>query len=252
VGIGYRIDDHLLLDDVDLDAESGTLVALVGANGAGKTTLLRLLYRALKAQAGAAWLDDKLLWSVPARDAARHLGAVPQEQPGEFDLTVREVVRLGRIPHQRLFEREHDIDREIVAEVLARVDLVELAERRWHELSGGERQRAIIARALAQQPSVLLLDEPTNHLDVRYQHDVLSLLRDLGLTTVVAVHDLNLAATYCDRVVVLLDGRVIAAGPVADVLVPDVIKRAFAVGTTVVEHPVTRRPQLLFHPLGSR
>ena len=248
-GVGYEINGHVLLDDVDLAARDGEIVGLVGANGAGKSTLLRLLYRGLHAQTGTAWLDDNLLWAMPARQAARRLGAVPQEQPGEFDLTVRELVQLGRIPHQGLLERERSTDRQVIDDVLARVELTVLADRRWHELSGGERQRAVIARALAQQPSVLLLDEPTNHLDVRHQHDLLALLRELGLTTVLALHDLNLAATYCDHVVVLLNGRVYASGPVADVLVADVITGAFGVGTSVIRHPVTGRPQLLFHPL---
>jgi iron complex transport system ATP-binding protein len=247
--VGYRVDGHVLLDAVDLDVARGETVGLVGANGAGKTTLLRLLYRALTVQTGTAWIDDDLLWELPAREAARRLGAVPQDQPDEFDLTVLELVTLGRIPHQRAFERDRTDDRRIVAEALATVELTDLAGRRWNQLSGGERQRAVIARALAQQPAVLLLDEPTNHLDVRHQHEVLGLLRRLGLTTVVAIHDLNLAATYCDHVVVLLAGRVISAGPVGEVLVPRVIEAAFGVAASVVEHPATGQQQLLFHPL---
>jgi iron complex transport system ATP-binding protein len=247
--VGYRVDGHILLEAAGLDAAPGSIVGLVGANGAGKTTLLRLLYRALEPQTGTAWLDHDLLWELPAREVARRLGAVPQDQPGEFDLTVLELVTLGRIPHQRAFERDRAEDRRIVAEALATVELTDLAGRRWNQLSGGERQRAIIARALAQQPAVLLLDEPTNHLDVRHQHEVLGLLRRLRLTTVVAIHDLNLVATYCDQAVVLLDGRVIAAGRVGEVLVPGVVEEAFGVAVSLVDHPATGHRQLLFHPL---
>jgi iron complex transport system ATP-binding protein len=126
---------------------------------------------------------------------------------------------------------------------------VGLGHRTLAQLSGGERQRAVVARALAQRPEVLLLDEPTNHLDVRYQHEVLGLVRRLGLTTLVALHDLNLAAAYCDAVVVLRGGSVLAAGPVEEVLSPVIVEAAFGIPVTVVAHPVTGRPQLLFHPL---
>jgi iron complex transport system ATP-binding protein len=248
-GVGFRIGGHVLLDGVDLEVPPGAVVGLLGPNGSGKSTLLRLLYRALPPQAGAAWLGAGPLWDLPARDAARRLAAVPQEQPGEFDLTVDELVRLGRLPHQRMLAGDGPDDRRIVAEALAATGLAGLGHRRMGELSGGERQRAVVARALAQRPEVLLLDEPTNHLDVRYQHEVLGLVRRLGLTTLVALHDLNLAAAYCDAAVVLRDGSVLAAGPVDDVLAPDTVEAAFGVAATVVAHPVTGRRQLLFHPL---
>jgi len=247
-GVGYRIGEHQLLEDVCLDVPAGSVVGLVGPNGSGKSTLLRLLYRALRPQVGAVWLDGGQLWKLPARQAAQQVGAVPQEQPTEFEMTVLDTVRLGRLPHQRLLSGERADDRRIVTEAIERVGLTERQGRTLSQLSGGERQRAVIARALAQQPSVLLLDEPTNHLDVRYQHELLTLLGRLGLTTLVALHDLNLAAQYCQQVVVLGAGRVVAAGPVGTVLVPDTISHVFGVGAVVVRHPVTGAPQLLFHP----
>jgi iron complex transport system ATP-binding protein len=184
---------------------------------------------------------------MPPRTAALHLAAVPQEQPTEFDMQVVDLVRLGRLPHKGLFEGDREADRQVIHDSLARVGMSERGHRLLSELSGGERQRAVIARALAQQPSVLLLDEPTNHLDIRHQHDLLTLLRRLGITTLIAVHDLNLAAQYCDHVVVLRDGRVLAAGPVDEALTPDVIRQAFDVHAVQVRHPVTGSPQLLFH-----
>jgi iron complex transport system ATP-binding protein len=248
-GVGYRIDDTHLLDAVDLEVPSGSMVGLVGPNGSGKSTLLRLLYRALAPQVGTAWLDADALWDLPAGRAAQLVGAVPQEQPGDFDLTVEDLVSLGRFPHQRAMARVSRDDRAIVAAALGSVGLAGLEHRRLDQLSGGERQRAVVARALAQQPAALLLDEPTNHLDVRYQHDLLLLIRQLGLSTLVALHDLNLAGAYCDHVVVLATGQVVAAGPVATVLVPEVIEPAFGVAVTTVTHPGTGRPQLLFQPV---
>ncbi|HMG42510.1 MAG TPA: ABC transporter ATP-binding protein [Acidimicrobiales bacterium] len=248
-GVGFRIDGHVLLTGVALDVPSGSVVGLVGPNGSGKSTLLRLLYRALAPQDGTAWLGAGLLWDLPPRHAARVLAAVPQEQPSEFDLTVEELVRLGRLPHQRMLAGDGPGDRRIVAESLAATGLAGLGHRSLAQLSGGERQRAVVARALAQRPEVLLLDEPTNHLDVRYQHEVLGLVRRLGLTTLVALHDLNLAAAYCDAVVVLRAGAVLTAGPVDEVLTPATVETAFGVAATVVAHPVTGRPQLLFHSL---
>jgi iron complex transport system ATP-binding protein len=246
--VGYRIGEARLLDGVDLDVEPGAIVGLLGPNGSGKSTLLRLLYRSLDPQVGVAWLGDDLLWELPRRRAACLVGAVPQEQPSEFDLTVEELVRLGRLPHQRMLAADTADDRRFVADAMAATGVDHLADRHLDELSGGERQRAVVARALAQQPRVLMLDEPTNHLDVRYQHELLALVRRLGLTSVVALHDLNLAAAYCDHAVVLAAGRVLAFGAVADVVVPTVVERAFGVRSTRVMHPETGRPQLLFHP----
>jgi iron complex transport system ATP-binding protein len=248
-GVGFRVDGHVLLAGVGFEVPAGSVVGLVGPNGSGKSTLLRLLYRALAPQDGVAWLGGGLLWELPTRQAARLLGAVPQDQPSEFDLTVGELVHLGRLPHQQMLAGAGPDDRRIVAEALTATGLIGLEDRALAKLSGGERQRAVVARALAQRPQVLLLDEPTNHLDVRYQHELLGLVRRVGLTTLVALHDLNLAAAYCESVVVLRAGAVLAAGPVDEVLCPATVEAAFGVAATVVAHPATGRPQLLFHPL---
>jgi iron complex transport system ATP-binding protein len=247
--VGFRVGGAVLLDDVDLEVPAGAVVGLVGPNGSGKSTLLRLLYRGLTPQEGVAWLAGRELWELPPRDAARLVGAVPQDQPSEVDLTVSELVILGRLPHQRMLAGDGPRDHKAVAAALAATGIAHLAERSLSTLSGGERQRALVARALAQEPSVLLLDEPTNHLDVRYQHELLGLLGSLGLTTLVALHDLNLAAAYCDGVVVLHRGRVLAAGPVTEVLTPLVVEAAFGLAASVVTHPATGGIQLLFHPI---
>ena len=245
--IDYQIGSAKLLDHVSIEIESRSTVALVGPNGSGKTTLLRLLYRALRPQQGAAWIDDQVLWDLQPRDAARNIGAVPQEMPVEFELTVEELVGLGRLPHQGVLSLSSAKDRDCIERAMLTTGVSHLAHRRLDLLSGGERQRAVVARALAQEPSVLLLDEPTSHLDVRYQYELLSLLRALDLTILVALHDLNLAATYCDEVILLSAGGVVAKGPVGEVLVPDLIEPVFGIAVDVVTHPVTGCSQLLFN-----
>lgn len=209
-----------LVRDVSLTARPGETIGLVGPNGSGKSSLLRAVYRVLRPDTGQVRVDGSDAWSLPVRQLARIVAAVVQESAADFDLAVREVVAMGRTPHKRLLAGDTPEDAEIVASALLAVDAVHLADRPFDRLSGGERQRVLIARALAQQPTLLVLDEPTNHLDIRHQLDVLGALRRLPATVLLALHDLNLAAYYCDRLYVLRDGEVTACGPPADILTP--------------------------------
>jgi iron complex transport system ATP-binding protein len=238
-----------ILDGISLTAGAGEVVGIVGPNGSGKSTTLRCVYRALKPSGGAVLLDGRDLLATPLKESARRLAALTQDSHVEFDFTVAEVVAMGRLPHQGAFDHDTARDRELVADALRRVDAGHLAARSFLTLSGGERQRVLIARALTQEPAVLVLDEPTNHLDIRHQLDVLALVRSTGLTVLTVLHDLNLAAAYCDRVHVLDGGRVVAGGKPADVLTPDLIETVFGVRAHLVAHPVSGVPQLLFeHP----
>jgi iron complex transport system ATP-binding protein len=228
-----------IITDITLHA-SDEVVGIVGPNGSGKSTTLRCVYRALKPDAGTVLFDGM---SVHKRhQLARDLAALTQESQVEFDFTVAEVVEMGRLPHERDSARDH----RVVADALATVDLSALASRSFLSLSGGERQRVLIARAIAQEPRVLVLDEPTNHLDIRHQLDVLALTRGLGVTVLTVLHDLNLAASYCDRLYVLDEGRLVASGTPEEVLVPELIAKVFHVTAHVVRHPTTGVPQLLF------
>ncbi|MEU3650679.1 ABC transporter ATP-binding protein [Lentzea sp. NPDC034063] len=228
-----------IISDVSLHA-SREVVGIVGPNGSGKSTTLRCVYRALKPDAGTVLLDG--LNVHKRHDVARHLAALTQESQVEFDFTVTEVVEMGRLPH----DRDPSRDVRVVAEALATVDVSHLASRSFLSLSGGERQRVLIARAIAQEPRVLVLDEPTNHLDIRHQLDVLRLTRGLGITVLTVLHDLNLAASFCDRLYVLDEGRIVASGTPVEVLVPELIAKVFHVTAHVVRHPTTGVPQLLF------
>ena len=218
-----------ILQDVSFTVPQGQVLAICGANGAGKSTLLRMLYRYLRPDSGRVLLGGDDLWALSPRAAARRVAAVLQEQPTDFALTVREMVGLGRTPHRGGFTGAAARDGEVIASALHRMDLVRFADKPFGTLSGGERQRAMVARALAQEPELLVLDEPTNHLDIRHQLEVLGLLRGLGLTVVLTLHDLTLAAEHADAVLILHQGRLIAQGPPTTVLTPETITRAFAV-----------------------
>ncbi len=235
-----------IVSEVSLDIRPGQFVGLVGPNGSGKTTLLRSLHRALKPASGSILIAGDDLWRLEPRQAAQRIAVVAQDNAVGFDFTASEVAAMGRIPHQFGFQAERDEDRRLVAESLDSLGLAQLAHRSFNTLSGGERQRTLIARALVQQAPILLLDEPTNHLDIHYQLDVLHRVRDLGLTTIAALHDLNLAAAWCDAICVLAEGRIVAGGPPNEALTAERISAVFRVQATGFTHPVTGKYQLLF------
>lgn len=249
-GVSTVLGDRTVVSAVSLSVGAGEVVGLVGPNGSGKSTLLRNVYRVLRPRAGAITLDGDDVWDLSARQSAQRTAVVVQEPAGDFDFAVRDIVMMGRTPHLSALARPSGEDDRIVDDSLARVEATPLAGRLFRTLSGGEKQRVLVARALAQRSTLLILDEPTNHLDIRHQIDLLELIRQLGLATLTALHDLNLAAEYCDRLYVLQGGAVVAEGPPGEVLAPDLIGRVFGVGAARYTHPVTGRPQLAFYPPG--
>ena len=235
-----------LVERLTVEVETGRVVGLVGPNGSGKSTALRCVYRALTPTSGAVLLDGTDLASLSLRDSARSVAALTQESHTELDFTVAEVVALGRTPHARGNSPLTARERELCREAMDRMDVARLADRSVLTLSGGERQRVLVARALVQEPRVLVLDEPTNHLDSTYQVQLLSFLRGSGLTVITALHDLNLAAAVCHRIAVLSNGSLVASGAPAEVLTPALVREVFGVAATVVHHPRTGAPQLLY------
>ncbi|WP_127782854.1 ABC transporter ATP-binding protein [Rhodococcus sp. X156] len=232
--VSWETRGRLIVDGVSLAPAVGATVGLLGPNGSGKSTLLRMLAGLRRPTQGAVQVAGTDAARLPRRRLARQVAVVEQEVSSDQDLLVREVVSLGRVPHRPAWAAP---SREDAAAVVRAADLTGVADRldqRYATLSGGERQRVQIARALAQQPEVLLLDEPTNHLDVRHQLDLLALVRTTAVTTVVALHDLNLAAAYCDQVLVLDQGRAVAAGPPATVLTADLIAAVYGVAARVL------------------
>ena len=240
---GYSSGRHtrsFTLDDVSVTVERGSLTGLPGPNGCGKTTLLNLLSGVLQPAHGQVSLNGIPLAGRSRRDIARHLAVVPQETHPAFDYTVMEMVLMGRHPHLGTFELEGPSDLALARDALAATGTDHLAGRAYMTLSGGEKQRVVIASALTQSPDVLLLDEPTASLDLGYQLEVAGLLRrlnrDRGVTMVLATHDLNLAASLCDRLILMRDGRVVAQGATRDVLTAASIRRIYDVDADVSFH----------------
>lgn len=225
-----RLGGTAVLSGAGLITRPGQMVGLVGPNGSGKSSLLRCLYGMLRPHGGAVLVDDRPLDALSRRSIARAIAVVTQETSTEgLTMSVGEFVLLGRHVHRGDHQGFTSDDRRVVVEALVRVGLGSMLERGVHELSGGERQRVMIARCLAQQSKVMLLDEPTNHLDIRYQHEVLALIRSLGLATIVVLHDLNLANRYCDQVVLLDRGCVVASGSPDTVLCSAILEPVFGV-----------------------
>ncbi|NJP68281.1 ABC transporter ATP-binding protein [Streptomyces spiramenti] len=245
-GLSVTVDGARLLRQLTLDVPAGQTVGLVGPNGSGKSTALRCVNRALRPTAGSVLLDGTDLAELTPRQRARTVAAMSQEHVVDLDFSVEETVALGRSPHLPGNRAPGEEDRAICREAMARLGIEHLAHRGVLGLSGGERQRVMAARALAQRTPVLILDEPTNHLDIRHQIALLALLRDTRLTVLVVLHDLNLAAAVCDRIAVLHDGVLVACGPPVEVLTARTARTVFGVAATVVPHPLSGVPQLLY------
>jgi len=246
-GISCRYDAVPALHDVTLDVASGEIVGIVGPNGSGKTTLLRAIHGLLAPVQGSVLLEGRDLRTFRAREIAATVGSVPQHSRDGFGFTVSEVVMMGRYPHQRPLAGESPEDTAIVRSALERTRTWHLRRRPVDALSGGERQRVLLARALAQDPRVLLLDEPTAHLDIRFQLEMMDLIAGLGagrLTVIAALHDLNLAAMYCGRLVLLAEGRIAAMGTPGEVLDPPRLRAVYGADVAVHPHPVTGRPSV--------
>ncbi|PSP98447.1 ABC transporter [Halobacteriales archaeon QS_4_70_19] len=256
--VTVRYGDRTVLDEVSLSVRRGEFLALIGPNGAGKTTLLRTANGLVTPDAGTVRLNGTDGSRLSVRERARRVATVPQETSVGFDFPVRDLVAMGRTAHRSRFSRADESDRAAVRRALDRTDTAAFADRPVGSLSGGERQRVVLARALAQAAPLLLLDEPTASLDINHQVRVLGLVRGLvhgagdeegsgptataGRTVVAAIHDLDLAARFCDRVALLADGHIRAMGPPETVFDPGQLERAYGVGTIVTENAATGSP----------
>lgn len=244
VTLGY--DHRTVLSDISVRAREGRIVGLIGPNGSGKSTLIRGMARLINLFSGHIFIDGRDLTTYKREEIARLIATVPQNAVLPEAFTAFEVVIMGRTPHLGLLRGERETDRRIAWQAMEATRTEFLADRRVGELSGGERQRLVVARALTQQPSILLLDEPTAHLDISHQVEILDLIKglslDRGLTVVIALHDLNLAAQYCYWLVMLSEGRVHSEGPPDQVLTVRGIREVYGAEVCVQPHPVNRLP----------
>jgi len=247
--LDYRIGDSAILRNIDLRLEKGSFSGIIGPNGSGKSTLLKLLSGIELPERGEVLLDGKPLEHYGRKEIARMMAVLQQEQLPSLGYTVKEVVEMGRFPYQSWFGGEKDDPGPIIDRVMAELDLQRLSSRIVAELSGGERQRTALAKTMVQQPSVLMLDEPTTFLDIGFQIQMMDYVRkwrqDNGLTVVAVLHDLNLAAQYCDRLIVLHQGKVAAEGTPEEVLTADLVHCVYGTKPIVLSHPDTGVPQIL-------
>ena len=223
-----------ILKGISLETHTGEFVGIIGPNGSGKSTLLKCIYRVLKPDGGCIWLGDQELHEMKIRNSARKVAVVAQHNYYNFEFSVREVVMMGRAPHKKMLEKDGAKDFEIVDQALKTVGMYEFADRNFSTLSGGEQQMVILARALAQQTPCLILDEPTNHLDITHQLQLMELVRGLNVTVLSAIHDLNIAAMYCDRLYILKDGEIVGSGTPEELLTPETIRRVYQVESEIV------------------
>ncbi len=245
LGYGHKV----VVEDVTLQVKPGEMVALVGPNGCGKSTIIRALSRVISPYSGRVLLNGRDISQIPRRDLARRLGVVPQMPLLPSTFTAFEIVLMGRNPHLGLFQYEGPRDMAIAWQAMEKTSTQHLAQRRIGELSGGEIQCVVIARVLAQETEAILLDEPTANLDIGRQIEVLDLIKGLcrrdGLTVVAALHDLNLAAQYCDRLVLISNGRIHAEGTPGEVINADNIGQVYGSGSYIYTHPLSGLPAVL-------
>ncbi len=237
--IWVTLSDTDIVKDISIKVKNKQFVGLIGPNGCGKSTLLKSIYKVIKPKNGKVHLNELDVLKSGPKMVSKLMGVVGQFNEMSFDFSVREMVLMGRTPHKGLMEADTEADFQIVKDALAKVSLSEYEDRSYASLSGGEKQRVILARAIAQQPEFLILDEPTNHLDIKYQLQILSVVKRMRVGTLAALHDLELAAHYCDYLYVVKKGKVAACGTPEEILTKRLISDIYEVECEIYKNPVT-------------
>lgn len=246
--LNFSLNEKHIIEDMNLHVLEGQFVGIIGPNGSGKSTLLKNIYRALKPDSGVVFLDGEDIFKMNPKKTAQQVGVVGQENVIPFDFKVEEIIAMGRSPYKGFFDGDSTKDKEIVANAIKQIGMTDMEKQNYINLSGGEKQRVLLGRVLAQQTNLLLLDEPTNHLDIQHQLQIFDLIKGLGVTVLSAIHDLNLAALYCDRLYVVKDGRILKAGTPEEVLSPESIYEIYGVRSDVTIHPVTKKVAITYLP----
>jgi iron complex transport system ATP-binding protein len=247
-GLTFAYDKENVIENICLAVSEGAFVGIVGPNGSGKSTILKCIYGGLTPKQGSIAFDGIDTKKLKPKERARLLSVVGQENSVPFNFTVREIVAMGRTPHKKLFESDTAEDKQIVEAAMEQLGISALADREYANLSGGEKQRVLIARAMAQKTDFLILDEPTNHLDIQYQLQIFRILKESGLTVLSAIHDLNLAALFCDELYVLDGKEIHTHGTPDDILTVDLLKNVFHVDCAVDNDPRTGKKNIVYIP----
>lgn len=237
-----------IVKGISLSVNDNEFIGLIGPNGSGKSTLLKAIYRVLKPSAGSVFLDGKDMKDINPKTIAKNLAVVSQFNNINFDFKVIDIVLMGRSPHKSLLESENKNDYTIATESLKKVGMDHYSNRSFTSLSGGEKQRVILARALAQKPKILILDEPTNHLDIKYQIEILSLVKNLDICVLAALHDLTLASQYCDKLIVLKDGQIVTEGIPKEIVTSEMIKEVYDIDSYIYTNPITNNISIDYYP----
>ena len=239
--LNLSIKQRTLLEDISLKTKDSQFVGLIGANGSGKSTLLKTIYKTLKPDSGEIYLDELNILHSSEKKVAQNLSVVSQFNELSFDLTVKQMVMLGRTPHKRLLEQENKQDLQIVEHALKTTNLLDYQDRSFLSLSGGEKQRVILARAIAQDPQFMILDEPCNHLDIRYQLEIMEIVKNLDIGILAALHSFEDACRYCDELYVLKHGNIIAHGKPKEILTETLIEEVYGVKCKIYQNPITQQ-----------
>ena len=242
----YEIGGTRILKDITFDVEENTFVGVIGPNGSGKSTMLKSIYGVNKPSGGNIYFEGEDLLKISSKDRAKKIAVLAQESGGQFDFSVQQVVEMGRYPHKNTLESYSKHDLEIVDRVLYEMKLDNYRERSFNTLSGGEKQRVLIARLLVQESKFIILDEPTNHLDIGHQIEIMNIIKKMGVTVLSAIHDMNMAAIYCDKLVIMKKGEVITQGSVEETLTSEMLKDLFNVDAEI--HDLKGRKHVIYNP----
>ncbi|MER1990139.1 MAG: ABC transporter ATP-binding protein [Solibacillus isronensis] len=245
--VQYSVDEKDILKSISLEIIEGKFIGIIGPNGSGKSTMLKILYRHLKQSSGKVTLHEQEVWDISPKKLARQMAVVSQESTVLFDFTVRDLVMMGRTPYKGWLSADNSEDVLIADRSMELANVAHLANRTLSNLSGGEKKRVMLARALAQQASILVLDEPTNHLDIEHQLHLMDLVKDLPITIIAALHDLNLAAAYCDELIVMNDGTLHIHGTPENVLTTTMLNEVFKIQAGISKNPFTEKMHLFFY-----
>lgn len=245
--IQVSIGEKKILKNISLKVDEGVFCALIGPNGSGKSTFLKSVYQMMKIDQGVILLNQQDIKQYSKKQLARKMAVVGQFHQINFEYSVMDIVLMGRTPHLGLLEKEKEKDFQLAREALQKVGMGNYEERNFQTLSGGEKQRVILARALTQSPRFLILDEPTNHLDIRYQLEILSIIKELNVSVLTALHDLNIAAQYCDYIYMIKDGKIIISGKPEKIITTENIKSVYDVEANVFHSPIDNQIMVQYH-----